>query len=324
MNRIADLVLESATDYAIITMDLTGHITYWSPGAETILGWRPEEAIGQQIDMIFSPEDRANDVPAIELGNALTHGRSIDERWHVRRDGSTFWASGEMLPLVDGGPPEGFLKILRDRTSQKRAEELQHLLTQELGHRIKNMIAVTQSIVNQSFRGATDLNEARKLISQRLSVLSSAQDILLAGNAGGASMDDLVHKAIGVAKEGPEGGRIRILGPELHVGPRAAMSVALILHELLTNAFKYGSLSRDGSGYVEISWRLATLDNLPALELVWTEAGGPAVVPPTRVGFGSKLVKSGITGAKSVVDLDYAAQGLRCRITADLASVQKE
>jgi PAS domain S-box-containing protein len=323
MNRIADLVLESATDYAIITMDLTGHVTYWSPGAETILGWSSEEALGRRIEMIFSPEDRANDVPAIELGNALTHGRSIDERWHVRKDGSTFWASGEMLPLVDGGPPEGFLKILRDRTAQKRAEELQHLLTQELGHRIKNMIAVTQSIVNQSFRGATDLDAVKLIISRRLSVLSSAQDILLAGNSGGASMDDLVHKAIGVAKEGPEAGRIRISGAQLHVGPRAAMSIALILHELLTNAFKYGALSRD-EGHVEIAWWIGKLDDLPALELVWTEAGGPAVVPPTRVGFGSKLVKSGITGARSVVELDYAAQGLQCRIAADLASVQKE
>lgn len=142
MERIAKLVLESATDYAIITMDLAGTITYWSPGAVDILGWAAQDAIGQSVDIIFTPEDRASNIPAMELGNALSHGRSIDERWHVKKDGSVFWASGEMLPLVDGGPPEGFLKILRDRTQQKRAEELQHLLTQELGHRIKNMIAV--------------------------------------------------------------------------------------------------------------------------------------------------------------------------------------
>ncbi len=110
MQRLAELVLESATDYGIITMNLSGVVTYWNPGAATILGWSPEEAVGQSIDIIFTPEDRASDVPAVELGNALSHGRSIDERWHLRKDGTTFWASGEMLPLADGEYLRGFSK----------------------------------------------------------------------------------------------------------------------------------------------------------------------------------------------------------------------
>ena len=323
VKRIADLVLESATDYAIITTDLTGLITYWNPGAETVLGWAAGEVMGHSIELIFTPEDRAKDVPAIELGNALSHGRSVDDRWHIRKDGTTFWASGEMLPLIDGGPPEGFLKILRDRTSQKRAEELQHILTQELGHRIKNMIAVVQGIVSQSFRGGIDAEAAKQLILQRLAVLSSAQDILLAGNADGTSLAELVDKALGVASDRGENARVQVSGIELHVGPRSAMSLALIIHELLTNAMKYGALSCEG-GSVDIRWMISTWEGVPALEFVWTENNGPAVTPPTRVGFGSRLVKGGITGAKCSVEMDFAQQGVQCRIKASLTDVQAD
>ena len=87
MNRLAELVLESATDYAIITTDLQGLITYWNPGAEGILGWAESEVLTRPIDLIFTAEDRASDVPAAELGHALAQGRSLDERWHVKKDG---------------------------------------------------------------------------------------------------------------------------------------------------------------------------------------------------------------------------------------------
>lgn len=323
MKRLAELVLESATDYAIITMDLRGTVNYWSPGAQIILGWSPEEALGKPVDMIFTPEDRAKDVPAAELGNALSHGRSIDERWHARKDGTVLWASGEMLPLLDDGEPEGFLKILRDRTPQKKAEELQHLLAQELGHRIKNMISVIQSVVNQSFRNSEDIGSAKQAITQRLAVLAGAQDILLAGSTDGTSMAQLVDKALAVAVDSGGARRIGVHGPHVHVGPRAALSVALILHELLTNALKYGALSQ-AEGKVSIRWSMAILDDEPALELVWTESGGPAVVPPSRAGFGSRLVKGGITSSRCEVDLDYAPLGLQCRILANLADVQKD
>jgi PAS domain S-box-containing protein len=321
VNRLAELVLESATDYAIITMDLQGLITSWSPGAKSILGWDEFEVLSRQIDLIFTPEDRASNVPAKELGNALAHGRSLDERWHIRKDGTTFWASGEMLPLADGGPPEGFLKILRDRTPQKRAEELQHLLSQELTHRIKNMIAVLQSIVSQSFRGAEDMAAAKAAILRRLAVLNTSQDILVAGATEGTPLKDLLEKALAFAEEPGRSKRIDLGGPHVHLGPGATMSMALIVHELLTNALKYGALSVP-DGVVEVKWQLAIMDDQPALRFVWTENGGPAVVPPTRNGFGSRLVRAGISGARSTVDLDFASQGIQCTIMADLAGLQ--
>jgi PAS domain S-box-containing protein len=115
-------IFESAVDFAIIGMDAEGHITDWNPGAERILGWPNEAMLGRPLDRIFTPEDRQQGRVAIEMANALAAGRAQDERWHLRRDGSRFWASGEMHPLFgDGGEHLGFVKILRDRTEQHEA-----------------------------------------------------------------------------------------------------------------------------------------------------------------------------------------------------------
>ncbi|UEM07474.1 PAS domain S-box protein (plasmid) [Skermanella rosea] len=115
-----DLMLESATEYAIFTLDLKGRITSWNTGARNILGWEKQEILGRDAGVIFTPEDRADDVPESERVQALNQGRASDERWHVRRDGSRFWATGTLMPLRNGGV-EGFLKILRDRTEERRA-----------------------------------------------------------------------------------------------------------------------------------------------------------------------------------------------------------
>ncbi|SET01478.1 PAS domain S-box protein [Stigmatella erecta] len=117
-------IVESAIDFAVVAMDRQGRITRWSEGARRILGWTPEEIIGESPAAFFTEEDRALGIPELEMRTALEQGRAIDERWHQRRDGSRFWASGEMMPLKDEqGAPIGFVKILRDRTAQKQLEE---------------------------------------------------------------------------------------------------------------------------------------------------------------------------------------------------------
>nr|WP_321986184.1 PAS domain S-box protein [uncultured Lichenicoccus sp.] len=115
-------ILDSAIDYAIISFDLTGRVTSWNDGARRILGWTEAEMLGTSAERLFTPEDVAADVPATEMGNALRHGRGNDERWHVKRDGVRFWASGEMMALRDDdGVINGFIKIMRDRTEQRMA-----------------------------------------------------------------------------------------------------------------------------------------------------------------------------------------------------------
>lgn len=126
---LAQQIVESATDFAIITFDRRGHITSWNPGAETIMGWSPGEVIGQHGRMIFTEEDQAAGSPEHEMERAASDGRAIDERFHVRRDGSRFWGSGLMMPLMDGA---GFLKIVRDRTRERETERRLTMLTDAL------------------------------------------------------------------------------------------------------------------------------------------------------------------------------------------------
>jgi len=120
-------MLNSAVDFAIIATDRDGRITDWNSGAERILGWVSADVLGQPADLIFTPEDRAEDRQGIEMRTALHDGRASDERWHMRQDGTRFWASGETMPLRDGSAHLGFLKILRDRTEQRQAAEAQRV-----------------------------------------------------------------------------------------------------------------------------------------------------------------------------------------------------
>ncbi|MFC5355534.1 ATP-binding protein [Azospirillum himalayense] len=124
------MILESATNYAIVTTDLDGRITVWNTGARNILGWEEEEILGQSMAVFFTPEDRADGRPQEEMHRALTEGRVSDERWHMRKDGSRFWAMGMMMPLRDGDV-HGFLRILRDRTEERQVEEALRLAKEE-------------------------------------------------------------------------------------------------------------------------------------------------------------------------------------------------
>ena len=111
-------LLFSAIDYAIISLDSRGSVIFWSPGAEALLGWTAEEMMGQSGSVIFTPEDRERNLPDLEIEKAREDGRAEDERWHIRKDGSRFWASGVLMPLRDGLP--GFVKLIRDRTDVRR------------------------------------------------------------------------------------------------------------------------------------------------------------------------------------------------------------
>ncbi|VTT99031.1 two-component system sensor kinase : PAS/PAC sensor signal transduction histidine kinase OS=Burkholderia sp. (strain CCGE1002) GN=BC1002_6138 PE=4 SV=1: PAS_3: PAS: HisKA_3: HATPase_c [Gemmataceae bacterium] len=127
------LILESATDFAIFAMDRDRRVTSWSSGAEVVFGYSAAEAVGQVADMVFVPEDRAAGGPEGEAETALRTGRAADERWHLRRDGTRFWASGVMAPLLNGG---GFVKVLRDLTYRKRMEDALRAAHNELEGRV--------------------------------------------------------------------------------------------------------------------------------------------------------------------------------------------
>jgi PAS domain S-box-containing protein len=326
-------ILESAIDYGIISMDLTGVVTSWNEGAHRILGWSEQEMCGRPCDDFFTPEDRAAKVPEIEMGAALSRGRGSDERWHMRKDGSLFWASGEMMPLTDdAGAPVGFLKILRDRTEFRHAEEAleisraaaerdRQLLTDELEHRVKNTLALVQAMVSQSLRNAVTPDEARLAIESRLVSLGRAHDILTSKSWAAAPIGAIIEAATSLHSSEAE--RITVTGPDLQVKGRAALGLSMALHELCTNAAKYGALS-NAAGRVDIRWTAIGAGDEAVFELVWKETGGPAVVAPSRRGFGSRLIEASFSGdPDSSARIEYPTDGVRWTLSTRLSHVEE-
>ena len=259
----------------------------------------------------------------LETGEAYT-GRRVETE--LRR---TPGAAAEKR-LVDfvyhpiGGPDgraEGIFVQAIDMTERVSSEHQQHLLNLELAHRMKNQLALVQAIAGQTLRSATDLGEARESLNQRLAVLARAQDMLLAGTGETTTVDAIV-RGVTSLHDDPTHGRFRISGPALRVAPRAGLSLSLMLHELATNAAKYGALSGE-RGSVDIAWRTEGTSEGDVFLLEWEETGGPTVAVPTRIGSGTRLLKAGISGARfSRVSLDYPPAGACCRICVDTGALQ--
>jgi two-component sensor histidine kinase len=227
-------------------------------------------------------------------------------------DGSWRWLSAWGLVEFEGyGPNRKTVAIAgasRDLTALKRAEERQRLLVNELNHRVKNTLATVQSIAMQTLRGANHLKAARTALDARIISLAHAHDLLTDRHWSGADIRDVVIRAMNPFAAD----RIKLSGPSREISPRHALALSLALHELATNAAKYGALTVP-EGRVDLSWRVA--DAL--LQLSWRESGGPAVAPPARRGLGSRLLEEGlIHDLGGETRLDYAADGVRCEITA--------
>ncbi|RWX04833.1 PAS domain S-box protein [Rhizobium hidalgonense] len=319
--RFLEAILQSAIEYAIISVDLDHRVTTWNEGARRILGWDEAEVIGEPIGVIFTPADRETGVPLREMTAALAEGHADDERWHIRKDGSLFWASGQLMALrSDDGELEGFLKILRDRTEQRENEQRQRVLMHELSHRIKNTLSVVQAIISQSFRSAISIEDAEQSILARINAYAHAHDILLQKNWLSATIDAIVEATASNLGLGSE--RFIARGPTVELNPQAALAFSLVLHELVTNATKYGALSED-TGVVEIEWSLRREAGDNRLDVRWRERGGPAVEAPKRRGFGSRLIYSSLS-AFGKVAVDYAPSGLVLSLDASLQSLQDQ
>ncbi|QKK26855.1 sensor histidine kinase [Rhizobium hidalgonense] len=318
--RFLEAILQSAIEYAIISTDLNGLVTTWNEGARRILGWNETEIIGRPAAVIFTHEDLQAGILEGEMAAALAEGHGNDERWHVRKDGSLFWASGQMMALTsDEGHVEGFVKILRDQTEQRENEERQRVLMHELSHRIKNTLAVVQAITTQSFRNASSLEEAEQAISARINAYSKAHDILLQQNWLGTALATIVEAtATNLGLE--TSGRFKASGPAIELGPQAALAFSLVLHELATNANKYGALSQD-SGTIKIEWSVRDELGDKRLNFSWQEVEGPAVEAPRKKGFGCRLITSSLS-AFGEVAVDYARTGLILRLDASLEKLQ--
>jgi PAS domain S-box-containing protein len=318
--RFLEAIVQSAIDYAIISMDLDGLVTSWNEGACLILGWSADEMVGWPATVFFTQEDRRQGIPQKEMTSALTRGRGSDERWHLRKDGTTFWASGEMMALrTDDQTVIGFIKILRDRTEERDQADRQRLIMHELGHRMKNTLSVVQSIATQSLRSATSLEDASEKLKARISAYAKAHDILLQKDWVSATLENIVEAAMThVGLDGSD--RVHWDGPDVELGPQAALSFSMVLHELLTNAHKYGALS-NAHGSIEIAWQIEDRDGVSVVVSSWRELGGPLVEEPSRKGFGSRLIVLSLK-AYGEAEITYGPGGVELRTVMPLSRIQ--
>jgi two-component sensor histidine kinase/PAS domain-containing protein len=253
----------------------------------------------------------------------VEHGRFVLVVF-VHHDRARTWNDAELA----------FVRNVADRTqsaiARLRAEEQRRLLHRELGHRLKNNQAMVQAIVAQTLRNAPDLDTARTSLTQRLAALGRAHDVLMSGEAEDADVRAVIEGALTLHDDGQD--RIRIDGPPLRIAAPTALSLALILHELATNAAKYGALSCP-NGRIAVRWSIcdgdaARLDGegSAAAEAMfgisWREEGGPPVARPTRRGFGTRLVERGLAGATTgTIRLDYPAEGFVYDLSVPLADL---
>ena len=302
--RIASIV-ESSGD-AIVSKDLNGVIINWNQGAERIFGYTAEEVVGKPITILIPP-DRHDEEPSIleriRRGERVEHFETV----RMRKHGSRVDISLTISPVKNAeGKIIGASKIARDITERKRSEAQIIVLAHEAEHRAKNVLATVQATVHLSH---SDTPEGLKhAIEGRIQALANVHRLFVESRWTGAELHSLVKEEL-AAYDGEE--RARIDGPNLVMQPDIAQGVAVALHELATNAAKYGALSV-AQGHVRVEWSRASDGRLV---LRWTEVGGPPVKPPTRRGFGTRVMHGMIRGQlKGEMRFDWRAEGLACEI----------
>lgn len=274
------------------------------------------EIMGMHVRDLLGEEAYAVRRQAIEA--ALEGRHVVFDAFMPHRDGGRRETEMQYVPRRNAdGVVEGFFVIAFDVTARKRSEEHLRLLNDELNHRAKNLLAMVQSIAWQTLGDADSLPQARDAFTARLMVLGKAHDLLTMRNREGASLAEVVSLTV-QAHQGATR-RFRVSGPDIRLPPKAALSISMALHELATNAVKYGALS-NGTGQVAIGWRI--LDGIEGrhLCLCWRESGGPPVTTPMRRGFGSRLIERGLAAELGgTVTMDYDRSGVVCTIEAPLA-----
>ena len=304
--RLASIV--ESSDDAIVSKDLNGIITSWNGGAERLFGYTAEEVIGKPITILISP-DRMDEEP--EILERVRRGERVNQYDTVRRrkDGSLIDISLTVSPLKDGdGRIVGASKIARDITERKRAQEQQKLLVSEMKHRIKNSLATIQAIATQTLNQHA---EERDVFIARLHALGNAHDLLTSETWQAASLQAIVTQALKPFQE-QHHERIAVEGPaSVWLDSTKSVVVSMVVHELATNATKYGALS-NGSGRVSVAWKQRSQPN--QVNLVWQESGGPEVSPPKQKGFGSHLIERAFGGQLGTAKLVFKPEGLCCLI----------
>jgi len=274
------------------------------------------QSLAWSFDLIH-PEDREGVADAIRQARASLTPYQSQHRVRRGTDGWT-WVSSHAVPIRDDdGTVIEWFGAATDIDERVRHEASLRLLVNELDHRVKNTLAIVQSIVAQTLRTRPDGAQAMPLIESRLQALAATHDVLTREKWSGALVEDIVRVAVGHCRDG-EPARFDLQGPRLSLDPRRAVALSMALHELCTNATKYGAMSVP-DGRVRVHWASHDHDGQARLVLDWEESGGPPVQAPTRSGFGSRLLQRGLQhDLQGTVTLEFPPEGVRCHIEAPL------
>lgn len=299
-------VLAASTD-CLRVVDLDGTLSFASQG-----GMAVDDATGSLWPGLWEGDDQ-------QAIAALAEARAGRTAHFVgQAKGAEQWWSVSVSPIRDaGGHVARILSVSRDHTALMEARRQQDMLNGELEHRLKNMLTIIQSIASQTFKTARDLSEANHSFAARLTSLGQAADVLTAGAWRKARFRDVIEAGL-TAVAGVRD-RIQVGGPVIELESQTALALTLALHELATNALKYGALSNE-TGSIAIHWAVTGPEE--RFSFLWRETGGPPVVPPTHQGFGSRMIERSLRSYfKGSARFTYAPTGVELAIDAPLAGV---
>ncbi len=296
---------------AIFSWNLDGAILTWNRGCEELYGYSASEAIGRiSHDLLKSQHP----VPIGEMHQILlTDGGWAGEILHIAKDGTKVWVDSRHEVLHVGGNSV-VLETNRDITERRKSDEIRNMLIAELNHRVKNTLAIVQSIASQTARSSKTMAEYADALRGRLQSLASAHNVLTDAHWYGADLRTLVQSEIDATVG--NAGSVKLSGDPVFLPPQTALHFTLIFHELATNALKHGALSVP-EGTVEVTWRRKS-DDPSRIEMLWRESGGPSVQQPSRAGFGTTLISRSGRLPNITANIDFIPEGVECRIEAQL------
>lgn len=316
--------LLNATTEGIYGLDLDGRCTFANQACAEILGFQsPDELIGKVMHDLMHHHHADGSVYTLQsckIYQSFKTGKRvhIDDELLWRRDGTSFAGEYWSNPIHKNGKTVGAVVTFMDISKRKETEEHREILIGELNHRVKNLLATIKAIASQTMRTTENMETFEEAFIGRLQAVSSAHDILVSKEKERASLSELIVRQIEPYAK-MQGGRVNLEGPRIILGPAVAHALGLVLHELATNAVKYGALSNE-TGRIDIRWARRSINDRKGVEISWAEQGGPPVEKPTRTGFGSRLINMMLShslGGKSEIKFDR--DGLKATLLAPVA-----
>jgi PAS domain S-box-containing protein len=297
-----------------------GKILFVNRAYAATLGHAPDELTGQNLWAYVTEEDHAHVSRMLDQLTPAAPELTIENRFETAQGPRWVLWRNHALAFDEAGRWCEAQSTGIDITERKHLEEQLELLVDELNHRVKNTLMVVQAMAHQTFRGTSLPAQPVATFNNRLAALSGAHDTLSRTSWTGATLADIVRQGLLIC--GADDTRLDIGGPEVVMPSNATVSLVMVLHELATNAMKYGALSTM-VGKVSIRWAVEhTPDGISTATIEWRESGGPEVVKPTRRGFGSRLVSEAVPRQLGgTVLLDYVPAGLHCRISVPGATL---